>query len=84
MAARRQNLAFALFIPLSVGVMIIGCSQTPRSAPAYQMGLANSDLQKTSDCVLAGIKKKSSDPTITISVNEEKTGKVEGDNGDIG
>ena len=57
--------------------MIIGCSQTPRSAPAYQMGLTNSDLQKTAECVLAGIKQKVSDPTITTSVKEEETGKVE-------
>ena len=77
MAAHRQNLAFALFIPLSVGVMVIGCSQTPRSAPPYRIGLTNSDLQKTAECVLAGIKQNVSDPTITTSVKEEESGKVE-------
>jgi hypothetical protein len=77
MAARRQNLAFALFVPLSVGVMIIGCSWTPRSSPPYQIGLTNSGLQKTSGCVLAGIKQNVSDPAITTSVKEEETGKVE-------
>jgi len=77
MAARRQSLAFALFAPLSVGVMVIGCSRTVRSAPPYQIGLTTSDLQKTSDCVLAGIKQKVLDPTITTSVKGEETGKVE-------
>jgi hypothetical protein len=51
------------------------------------MGLANSDLQKTSACVLAGIKHKVSDPTITTSVKEEETGKVEeitGTSADVG
>ena len=75
--AARQTLAFVLFVPLSVGVMIIGCSWTPRSSPPYQIGLTNSDLQKTSECVLAGIKQNVSDPTITTSVKEEETGKVE-------
>src|SRR6476661_8330669 len=77
MAARRQNLAFELFVPLSLGVMVIGCSQTPRSSPPYQIGLANSDLQKTSECVLAGIKQNISDSTITTSVKEVETGRVE-------
>jgi len=77
MAAHRENLAFALFIPLSVGVIVIGCSWTPRSSPPYQVGLTNSDLQKTSECVLAGIKQNVSDPAITTSVKEEETGKVE-------
>ena len=69
-------MALAFFVPLSVGVMVIGCSRTVRSAPPYQIGLTNSDLQKTSDCVLAGIKQKVSDPTITTSVKEKETGKV--------
>ena len=76
MAARR-NLVFALFVPLSVGVIVIGCSQTPRSAPPYRIGLTNSDLQKTAGCVLAGIKQNVSDPTITTSVKEAETGRVE-------
>ena len=74
--AARQNLAFAFVVPLSVGVMVIGCSPTVRSAPPYQIGLTNSDLQKTSDCVLAAIKQKVSDPTITTSMKEKETGKV--------
>jgi hypothetical protein len=57
--------------------MVIGCSQTIRTSPPYQIGLANADLQKTSDCVLAGIKGKLRDPTITTSVKEEETGRVE-------
>ena len=77
MAARRQNLAFELFVPLSMGLMVIGCSQTIRTSPPYQIGFTNADLQKTSDCVLAGIKRDVRDPTITTSVKEEETGKVE-------
>jgi len=74
--AIRWNFVFAL-IPLSVGIVNVGCSVTPRSAPPYQIGLANSGLQKTSDCILAGIKKSVNDPTITTSVKETETGKVE-------
>ena len=73
----RRNLAFALLVPLSIGGMVIGCSRTPRSAPPFQIGLANSDLQKTSDCILAGIRKSVSDPTITTSVKDVAAGKVE-------
>ena len=73
----RRNLAFALLVPLSIGGMVIGCSRTPRSAPPSQIGLASSDLQKTSDCILAGIRKGESDPTITTSVKDMAAGKVE-------
>ena len=73
----RRNLAFALLVPLSIGGMVIGCSRTPRSAPPFQIGHANSDLQKTSDCILAGIRKSVSDPTITTSVKDVAAGKVE-------
>ena len=73
----RWNFSCALFVPLSLGLMATGCSLTPRSAPPYQIGFANSDLRKTSDCILAGIKENMSDPTITTSVNEKKAGKVE-------
>ena len=72
----RRNLAFALLVPLSIGGMVIGCSRTPRSAPPSQIGLASSELQKTSDCILAGIR-KDSDPTITTSVKDVAAGKVE-------
>jgi hypothetical protein len=75
--AVRWNLAIALFVPLSTGVMLIGCSRTPRSAPPFQIGLADSDLQKTTDCLLVGIKKTVSDPTITTSAKETETGRVE-------
>jgi hypothetical protein len=43
----------------------------------YQIGLANSDLRKTSDCILAGIKTSVTDPTITTSVKEKEAEKVE-------
>jgi hypothetical protein len=75
--AGRQTLVFLLFVPLSVAVITIGCSRTPRSAPPYQIGLAKSDLQTTSNCIIAGLKKSVSDPSITTSVKETKPGKVE-------
>ena len=76
MAARR-TLLFAALVTVSVGVIAIGCSQTPRSAPPYRIGLASADLQTTSNCILAGLKKSVSDPTITTSVKLTEAGKVE-------
>ena len=79
----RRNLAFALLVPLSIGGMVIGCSRTPRSAPPSQIGLASSDLQKTSDCILAGIRKGESDPTITTICEGHGGWQGRGDNRNI-
>jgi hypothetical protein len=74
--ATRCSFAFALFVLLSLGA-IAGCSRTPRTGPPFKIGLANADLQKTSDCMLAGLKKSVSDPTIATSVKIVDPGKVQ-------
>jgi hypothetical protein len=75
--AMRWSFAFALFVALSLGALAVGCSRTPRTGPPFKIGLANADLQKTSDCVLTGLKKSVPDPTITTSVKMIDPGKVE-------
>lgn len=75
--AIRWSFAFALFVPLSLGALAVGCSRTPRTGPPFKIGLATADLQKTSDCVLTGLKKSVPDPAITTSVKMIDAGKVE-------